>query len=69
MSGFSIKRVHRLIEEERKDILIRYFKRFLRASSAKKYKTEIGKYASKLIADENYPMKKDLLKRLEQWNI
>jgi len=69
VSDFSIKRVHRLIEDERKNSLVRYLKKFLRTSSAEKFKTEIEEYAGKLIADENYPGKKDVLKRLEWWNI
>jgi hypothetical protein len=68
LSDFSIKRVHRLIGEERKYSLVRYFKKFLRDSSAEEYKVEIEEYASKLIADENYPVKKDVLKKLEGWN-
>ena len=68
MKALSIKKVHRLIGEERKERLIRYFKSFLRVSFAKKHKTEIGEYISKLIADENYPTKKDVIKKLEKWN-
>ena len=68
MSDFSIKRTHRLIEEERKDNLVRYFKKFLRTSSAEGHKAEIVEYAGKLIATESYPRKKELLKKLEEWN-
>lgn len=68
LSEFSIKRVHRLIGEERENSLIRYLNRFLRASSAEKHKVEIKGYVSKLITDEKFPVKKELLKKLEQWN-
>ena len=68
LSDFSIKRVHRLIGEEREYSLVRYFNKFLRDSSAKKHKVEIEEYISKLIADENYPVKKELLKKLKGWN-
>lgn len=68
MKSLSIKRVHRLIEEERKSSLVRYFNKFLRSSFAEKHKTEIDEYAGKLIADEEYPGKKDVLKKLDGWN-
>lgn len=68
LSDFSIKRVHRLIEEEREYSLVRYFKKFLRDSLAEEHKIEIEEYVSKLIADENYPIKKSVLKKLETWS-
>jgi len=68
VKSLSIKRVHRLIAEERKSSLVRYLKKFLRTSSAEKHKTEIEEYTGKLVADENYPEKKEVLKRLEKWN-
>ncbi len=68
MKSLSIKRVHRLIAEERKSSLVRYLKKFLLASSAEKHKAEIEDYVGKLVADEIYPEKKDVLKRLDGWN-
>lgn len=68
MKTLSIKRVRRLIEEERKSSLVQYFKKFLRTSSAKKHKIEIEEHISKFIADETYPAKKDVLKKLKEWD-
>ena len=69
LTEFSIKRVHRLIGEERENSLIHYLNRFLRAPSAEKHKVEIKGYVNRLVTDEKYPVKKELLKKLEQWNI
>ncbi len=68
LSDFSIKKVHRFIDDENTNRLTWYLEKFLLPSFVKKNKAEIEGYANELITSESYPLKKNMLKKLEEWN-
>lgn len=66
MNNLSIKKVHRLIEEEKPKALARYIKRFLPTEKQNQAEVKLDEYAHLLIKNENMVSKQSVLKKIEE---
>lgn len=65
MAKLSIKRIRRLIDDEKPKAIARYLKQFLPSDRRNPAEVRLDKYAHKLV-EEKYAVKEEVLKKLEE---
>ena len=66
MSKISIKRIRRLIYEEKPKAIARYLKQFLPSDKHSQVEVRLDEYAHRLVADGKYISKAAVLKKIEE---
>ena len=62
----SIKKINRLIEEEKPKAIARYIRRFLPEDKRNPAEVRLDEYAHKLVKDEKHVTKPSVIKKIEE---
>lgn len=65
MAKLSIKRIRRLIDDEKPKAIARYLRKFLPSNKRKLAEVRLDEYAHKLVKEE-YANKEEVLKKLDE---